>query len=316
MQDRTLAVDELIDELQAQIELVEEEEIIDEERADVLKENLKNIAGEADGDDPVKTWEALDHLADSLEDISAEAAEELMNMMEDSTTMEALANSLSQALEQNGASEELSKAMQELAAMMEAKNLLNQMEGTIPPELAEALQNAELSATQLQELAKCLSQCSNCSLCKMGKLCKASLIDADMLMKCKSMACDSEEALLAFMESDCENASCLAMMCACNIPGNGGITRGRGDAPLTWTDGTDESGAGFKEEVIQPSAIGGIDKSRLTGISKEAPQQNEQTVAAAGGALTGAKAGGGGAHKQRVLPQHKQTVMKYFHRGE
>jgi len=311
----SLDVNELVEELQAKVDLIEEEELIDEERADELQENLNKISDEAAGDDPVKTWEALDHIDDTLQDIAAEAAEELQKTVSDTAAMDALANAMQESLTKNGASPELNTAMQEMAALLEAKNLLNKMEGAIPSDLAQALKDAKLTPEQLKKLSEALKKCQCQSIDKMAKLCKASMIDPNMLSKCKSCACDSEQALKDFMDSECKDGKCMALATmVCNMPGNGGISRGRGDAPMTWTDGTDENGAGFKEETIEPDAIAGIDKSRMVGISKGAPQVNDKPTITEGGALTGAAAGGGNAHKQRVLPQHKQAVMRYFHR--
>jgi phage tail tape-measure protein len=240
-----------------------------------------------------------------------------MQTVADTAAMDTLANSMQESLTKNGASPELNKAMQEMAALLETKNLLNQMEGSIPPELAQALQNAELTPEQLKQLSESLKKCQCKSIDKMAKLCKSSMIDPSMLSKCKSCASDSEQALKDFKDGECKDGECAALAAmVCNIPGRGGTNRGRGDAPLTWTDGTDENGAGFKEEVIEPDAIAGIDKSRMVGISRGAPKVDDRPTAAEGGALTGTAAGGGEAHKQRVLPQHKQAVMRYFHRGE
>ncbi len=317
LHNKTLAINELIDELQAQVELIKEEDIIVEERADILEENLERIAAEATEDDPMKTWEALDHVADSIEALSAKATEELMNLVEDATTMEALAEALSEALSEQGISDDLAMAMQELSAMLKAKELINKLDGMLPPELAEALSKQMLTPEQLKQLSECLRQCKEGALDKICKMCNASLVDADTLKQCQNIADDCEAALLAFMDENDSDAECLVCLAAmCTKPGNGGISRGRGDAPLTWTDGSDESGAGFIEQTLQPSALGGLDKSRLAGVSRGAPEENKETVEISGGALAETTARGGGAHKQRVLPQHKQAVMRYFHREE
>ena len=42
----------------------------------MLEENLNQLQAEASGEDPVKTWESLDHLADTLSQESAHAAQD------------------------------------------------------------------------------------------------------------------------------------------------------------------------------------------------------------------------------------------------
>jgi len=69
----TLDVTEQTEELETQIDALEEEKIIDTERAEQLKEKLEQITADARAEDPSKTWEALDHLKDTL----AKAAESL-----------------------------------------------------------------------------------------------------------------------------------------------------------------------------------------------------------------------------------------------
>lgn len=311
---KTLAIDELIESLQAKVELINQEEIIDDERTADINENLEKIAEDAEDGDPMKTWEALDHIADSLKSISNDASEDIMKMLFDATAMDALAESLQKAIDEQGLSAEINKAIEEMAALMANKELLNALDGMISAELAEALQKLELSPEQLKELAKALKECKGESLDKMCKLCDASMVDPDMLKKCKGVANDKDSALMAFLDENASDVSSL--LAACMMPGNGGVSRGRGDAPLTWKDGCDENGVGFKEEVIQPFAPGGLENSKLVGISKGAPTANDTPVTVTGGELENAAIGGGGAHKQRVLPQHKHVVMKYFDRGD
>ncbi len=312
----TLDIDGLVEELQAQVELLKDEEVLEEDRAEAIVEKLEQIAEEAALHDPMKTWEALDHIADSVDTLASEAAEDLLSSIEDTTTLEALADALQEAFPGIENEAQLTQAMQELAQLMLSKELLDQLEGALSPELAQALQTQTLSPEQLKELSECLKKCNGQKLETMCKLCDASLVDFEMLNRCKGVASDAEASLRAFLDEEGEGAEALSIAAQCGLPGQGGISRGRGDAPLTWTDGTDESGVGFVEETLPAGALGGIEKSKLIGITRGAPETSETAVATPGGALEETAAGGGAAHKQRVLPQHKQAVMRYFHRGD
>jgi hypothetical protein len=97
-----------------------------------------------------------------------------------------------------------------------------------------------------------------------------------------------------------------------NSWGRGGVDRGRGDAPMTWTDRSSERGAKFKEQVL-PSSLSGLKDSELVGRSTGAPGIEKNGPQQAG-ALKGAAAGGGSAFTQTVLPRHRGAVNRYFQR--
>src|SRR5262249_6444210 len=64
--------------------------------------------------------------------------------------------------------------------------------------------------------------------------------------------------------------------------GKGGVDRGRGDAAMTWTDGSSEKDARFKEKVLPPSSVAGLNDSQLVGMSASAPTADTSGVAAPG----------------------------------
>lgn len=84
---------------------------------------------------------------------------------------------------------------------------------------------------------------------------------------------------------------------------------------MTWTDGTNEKDAKFKEKVLPPSAVAGLDDSQLVGLSASAPTADTSGVAAHG-ALNNAATGGGSAYTQTILPRHKGAVKRYFERPQ
>ena len=94
--------------------------------------------------------------------------------------------------------------------------------------------------------------------------------------------------------------------------GKGGVDRGRGDAPMTWTDPSSGKGAKFKEQVL-PSSMSSLKDSQLVGRSTGAPEIDKSGAQKSGG-LKGAAAGGGSAFTQTVLPRHRGAVNRYFER--
>jgi hypothetical protein len=95
--------------------------------------------------------------------------------------------------------------------------------------------------------------------------------------------------------------------------GKGGVDRGRGDAAMTWADGSSEKDARFKEKILPPSSVAGLNDSQLVGLSASAPTADTSGVAAHG-ALNSAASGGGSAYTQTILPRHRGAVKRYFDR--
>ena len=83
---------------------------------------------------------------------------------------------------------------------------------------------------------------------------------------------------------------------------------------MTWSDGTSEEGAKFKEEALPPASQ--LTDAQIVGISRAAPELSAEDVTAASGALASAAGSGGSAHSQVVLPRHRRTVQRFFKREE
>src|SRR5262249_36528764 len=81
--------------------------------------------------------------------------------------------------------------------------------------------------------------------------------------------------------------------------GKGGVDRGRGDAAMTWTNGSSEKGARFKEKVLPPSSVAGLNDSRLVGLSASGPAARRRERGRGGGGY--GRGRGAGRVEQRGL---------------
>jgi hypothetical protein len=92
------------------------------------------------------------------------------------------------------------------------------------------------------------------------------------------------------------------------------VSRGRGDALLTWTEPSTKTGVTFKDAVLKPQGgLPGLEQTRLEGVSAAAPTVPERTGPAPAGALAEAAAARGAAPPQSaVLPRHREAVKRYF----
>jgi hypothetical protein len=312
---RHMNIGEDIEKLQQQITVLEEENIIAEETAQQLEQKLDQLREAASGRDPVKTWEALDHLQQSMKKQADEATTSALRQTENL----ARAETLGQGLVNDGAELDanlLSEAMSELTAMVQSLSSENDLlKNALSSDCLKACQQSNLSAEQLKELLQALksskADISNC----LKRLCDAELIDVGTLKLCEKLGRCNSEGLIAFLN---ENASCMGMCDAlsahCQCPGKGGITRGRADAPMTWTDGSTEQDAAFKEQVLPPASLEALKESLMVGVSADAPLVEESSETSGAGVLESAAAGSGEAFTHTILPRHKGAVRRYFDR--
>ncbi len=317
--DRRMEIQELSNQLKEQLEVLEEERIMEETRGQELKEQLENIWRESTASDPQKSWEGLDAIEKIVADETVKAAEQRIAEAEKMAGMEALASDLAANAEENGSSEQVTAAMKEYAALMNKLGLDAKLAEKGYTELSEACAGMALTPEQLAQIAKALGKGGQECEGSLARLAEAGLLSAEMLERMQAAAafCEagkpgSSEELAMFLAENSRDGGLTVLMA---MPGRGGINRGRGDAPMTWTDGTEENGAGFKEQTISPTALADIQNSERTGMSISAPENNEEAVMISG-ALTGTGTGGGSARSQVILPRHSRSVQEYFKRGD
>jgi hypothetical protein len=309
-----LEVGNEVEDLADQIDVLEEEELIDAEQAEGLELKLAQIRDEAIGEDPVKTWESLDHLADKVTRTAEKAAEDRLAQTEEMTQAQALAEALA------GADKILTPEVQ-ADAMAALDELLKQMareSEALAAQLgkcsATSTQPCGLTAKQLSQIAAALKAGKLDISCCLANLADAKLIDVRMLEECRRLGQCNSDGLAAFLAKNC---ACMkagdVVKLWCRSPGRGGVDRGRADAPMTWRDEASEQGAKFQEQALPPASLQALRESSLAGVSAAAP---EVTAGAekSGGALSGAAAGGGSAHTRDILPRHRGTVGRYFER--
>lgn len=329
---RSMDVGKEAETIAAQIEMLKEEQIITEAKAEELKGKLDQLADEAAGEDPAKTWEALDHLANSVEKAAKDAAANAATKQEQLEKAEALAEGVMAGSDQMDA-QLMTEAMQTLSTMMQGAMKDNEaLAGQLSPETQEAIKNGSLNSDQLKEVANALGQSRQKLNQQLSKLSQTGMnrgnINPNSLKGGASASKRDNSGLSKFLKENAQKmsvADAVGQWCEgngngkdCppgqNCPGGkGGVSRGRGDAAMTWTEGSDESNAKFKEKALPPGAVAGLQDSQLVGLSASAPEVQKGNLSAHG-ALNGSAAGGGSAYTQTVLPKHKGAVKKYFDR--
>jgi len=311
---RPMDVSREAENLSAKIEALKEAQIIEEARAEALEQKLDQLSHEASGEDPAKTWEALDHLNDAVEKAARDAAEAASARQERLARTEALAEGLMAGADQLD-SKTMTEAMKTLSKMtQDAIKENDSLAGDLSPETLDAIKSGSLKAENLKDLSKALSQSKSALNQKLSKLAQSGKINPKTLKGGAQADRRDNSGLAKFLKESAEKMS-VDEAALQWYEGKGGVDRGRGDAAMTWTDGSSEKGARFKEKVLPPSSVAGLNDSQLVGLSASAPE-----VAAGGvtahGALNGAASGGGSAYTQTILPRHRGAVKRYFDRPQ
>jgi hypothetical protein len=210
-----------------------------------------------------------------------------------------------------------SQAAQDLASLLNAAKLEEGvLNGKIPPELLQNLSG--LNKEQMEKLAKALELNKNALSMTMSNLANLKMIDPAALAKLQGAGHIPNFAALADYLSQCKGGNCdsevLFSWLHKSARGRGGPGRGGPGAPMDWDNDTSEDNLKFQAHALPPSAH--LSDAQMVGISKAAPQLSDNDVAPQHGALDDAAAGGGSAHTQVILPEHRQAVQNFFKRDE
>lgn len=94
------------------------------------------------------------------------------------------------------------------------------------------------------------------------------------------------------------------------MPGRGGITRGRGDAEMTFGPGAEGVEAQAARRLT-PSQFAELESSSLLGVSATAPEASGVSGGSAG-LQTTSDSVGASTFKRRLVPRHRRAVSEFF----
>lgn len=288
----TVAIEHRARVVDERIERARKLDLLDEKETMELRESLKKAQANASRS-PEAAVEAMDQVQKKLgEKILAEAE----------SRREALEAAHDLHAQKGGnAAEDLAKATQNLPSRSD-----------LPPELQEALEKMQEQGGPEGAAGKMDPR----ALEELGKMLEgAHALELQNIRKASDLLADAEakgmlEALTG--EGGCqgggEPGSGTAMG---NVPGQGGITRGPGDAPLSFGDESDEAGVKFKPVPLEPGekiAPGAMAGSKIKVGGTTPPEEF-----APGGRTDVALTSEGGSSAGVALgPYHSDVVFKYF----
>ena len=197
-----------IHKLADQLQVLAQEQIVPPQNAKVLEKDLEQVGKDANGNEPAKTMEATDNLAQSFRKAAAEAAELAIRQTEALSRQQQLAKVLEKAMGETEAkkdSKKISEAMQALAKMTAQTAEENKaLSDSLSDELKDACRKGDLSEKQLEELSNDLSKALEGDEAKVASLADAGLIDADEVERCKAAGEELDAMELAAVLAKCE----------------------------------------------------------------------------------------------------------------
>ena len=316
---KNTAGEQATSQLQELLTELEKSDVLEEEEKQELEDEITKLVEETK-DTPLthEKWETVDALQERMRMRVETTAAELV------TAQQALA-SLKNAADGDFSThsiesmEMLSKDVLETLQKMADKGAFDNM----PRELKDQLQRLKKSGTggfQLPkdpaELSEMLDGLSDFLEGESKKL-------SELRSKCKGGKCQGCAGCEAGCKCSgpgdvactCPNCPNSGGQCAGGAPGSGGISRGRGDADLTWGDESTLENTKFKESVLPP---GMLDRPRdeVVGITIAAPETDVADSAPRSAPRSAARAAtaasGDETWKGTVRPRHRSVVKRYF----
>ena len=310
--------------LKLQAATLKELGLLEEPKAEEIKQRINQVEGSAQGESPAKTWEALDHLAAQMQATADQAKEEAAK---DAKATDAALN-LAGALDAHA--DELSKDQMDAArsaqAALEDKAFEQATDGGLPgvkpppglqipsalmPKMPAGQRQAmrdflRKNRQQLNELNRRLAQAKMGNGGQPPRPLNAGEMK-QLMDKMKGGQCQGGNGplgdLLAAMDDDGEGNG---------VPGGKGGGKGPSKG-LTWKDPSTLEGANFDPKALDRSAPD-LRNSVKLGESLTAPELDAKAQVSSGGGLNSQADGGGSAARQNVLPKHRAAVDKYFER--
>jgi hypothetical protein len=283
--------------LETLLDSLDKEQVLEEEEKKQLQEEIARITEET-RETPLthEKWETVDALRERMK-VRLESATMIALQASDAAALLAAAGSADGELDFDRIDlleKDLGEALQKLAK----KGVLKRAPQELQDQLQRLLKNGKLNLAEagddreelLDELREFLED-ENRKLAELRKKCAG----------CNGNG-DGEEG---DEEGQCSGNS------NCNRPGRGGVTRGRGDAQLTWGDEADKQGTKFKE-VVLPKGMLDQPKDEIVAIRKSAPDAEPAAEAPRSASRADDAAAGQATWNRKLNPRHRNAVRKYF----
>ncbi|MBL8861436.1 MAG: hypothetical protein JNK02_05435 [Planctomycetes bacterium] len=311
----------LLESVEEQLAALEAEVELEPDVALELREALERLREDGALAEPEAAFEALDRAQERLAQEAYERAE-LAHVAQ-----QALAETAADAAQDPEAAQAaLERTLEQLAAAGFSKDVRSALEVELGLAGVELPPGARLAAQDIQRLSRELAERL---AARTGGLAQQGLLDAQSLAKLGELAkldgfapsahvCD-EECRQHECDASCRAGGTCTSQGRCHraanggAPGRGGVSRGRGDAELTWGEETPGAVDRFEPRTLPDARYADPEHSSIVGLGAAAPVVDAR--AEAPGAGTVQASAGEGAWRRRLAPQHRAAVRTWFGPG-
>ncbi len=284
-------------ELESLLNSIDKEQVLEEEEKKQLQEEIQKIAEET-RETPLthEKWETVDALRERMK-VRLESASMIALQAGDAAAMLAAAMSADGELDLDRI-DVLQKDLGEALLKLGKKGVFKGAPQELQDQLQRLMKNGKFQApeddAERQELLDELREFLDDENRKL----------ADLRKKCAGCKGGQEG-------DDMDGEGNCAGNANCNVPGRGGVTRGRGDAELSWGDESDKQGTKFKE-VVLPKGMLDQPKEEIVAIQKSAPNEEAASEAPRSAGRSDEAAVGQATWNRKLNPRHRNAVRKYF----
>jgi hypothetical protein len=283
-----------------------EAEVLEPEALEMIKQELEQLRSEPSAE---RSWEALDTMEERMASQVQETADALAWAM---AATDALAESPGDGIRR--------KELEAALARLEKSGAL----GELPPELAADLARSGEGGGGLPTDPKALRRtlgtlsehlekkaakaCSGASGCK-GTGTQQALDDLAAYVD-ERLSTSGKPGQSIYLTQEMEDAL-YGENGEAGMPGAGGITRGRGDAPIVWGTPTDPQGAEFAPHDLPPG-FADPDSAQTLAVVMGAPPEPGEVAHGIPSGVAARDGVGESAGAQRLSPARREVVRRYF----
>ena len=313
--------------VQAQAQTAEklaEADLLPAETALAISNELARIRQDSDASDPARDLAALDHIEEQLDRAAGESAFRAEEEMDALQAASALISALQKTFPQPSGDAPPPPSQEALSSFLSSLPLDKSTSSALQEALEQMASStnspssspAALSPEQLAALQSMLQSAIAERAAKLGALRELGKLDPSKFSKCNGGSCTNGAACAAALSkllSECSGASAEAAAClsACEVPGAGGPSRGRADAPITFGDPSSEEGAEYDNGALA-AQVGEGPVYSAGKVTADPTADSAASPTAPGGLAAPATPSAGVSADAPLLPRHKAAVSRYF----
>jgi hypothetical protein len=343
--DVAIQLIEMQNDVVKRIETLNEIAVLEEKKAEELKNTLEKIAAGSDRNDPSRTFEALDQLRENLGNESVRESQKMLDELEklgnamqsiasgsgelDTAALKKTMADLQRNMAGSGNSEKMVQELAELMKKMDSGNEAGQLSESVDQAAAELGKFLEGQRDKILEQAMKMHKAGLIDKKTLEKLVKEGRVRSltrEDLLKQKDLelliAPEAETADSGSHEGSADNPAdkdggADGTMLIDQGGALSGGSRGGGSAALDFKRKTSEHNVKIIDHSLPGPHAGALDQSVTVGIGMTAPEVGPLPSGQGQSATrTWEQSGQIKQHSGMILPRHRNAVKNFFDRNK